>query len=269
VGSSSPSPGAAGTSPALLLAAKWTAETDPEGWWLSEKLDGLRAYWNGTEFLSRNGNIFYAPDWFKVQLPRFPLDGELWLDRQKFQKTMSIVRSHNGGDRWKALKYVVFDAPREGGDFEARMKLLGEWFGDERCDHARLHPHELCKGVDHLKAELDRVLALQGEGLMLRKPGSSYEGRRSSTLLKVKKFIEAEAVVVDHNPGKGKHRGRMGGLVVEMPDGKRFNIGVFEGPESIRDNPPAIGETITYRFTEHTKAGIPKCASYVRPRKPE
>ena len=268
VGPSSPSPAAAGSGPALLLANKWTADVDPEGWWLSEKLDGIRAYWDGRDFFSRNGNVFHAPDWFRATLPRSPLDGELWLGRQEFQRTMSIVRSHNGGDRWNVLKYVVFDAPKEGGGFEARMERLQEWFGDERCDYAQLHPHQLCVDADHLKAELDRILALQGEGLMLRKPGSSYEGRRSSTLLKVKRFIEAEAVIVDHVAGKGKHRGRLGGLIVEMPDGKRFNVGSGLS-DALRKAPPTVGTTITYRFTEHTKDGIPKCASFVRVRIPE
>jgi len=32
---------------------------------MSEKLDGVRAFWNGNDFYSRAGNKFNAPDWFK------------------------------------------------------------------------------------------------------------------------------------------------------------------------------------------------------------
>ena len=52
--------------PPLLLAESWSPETNPSGWWLSEKLDGVRAYWDGTQFLSRNGNRYVAPEWFTL-----------------------------------------------------------------------------------------------------------------------------------------------------------------------------------------------------------
>ena len=85
------------TSPALLLAHAWDNSQDLTGWWISEKLDGVRAYWTGSGFLSRQGNVFYAPDWFTSGLPQMPLDGELWLGRKKFQRTVSIVRRQDGG----------------------------------------------------------------------------------------------------------------------------------------------------------------------------
>ena len=78
----------------LLLAENWTDGTDPTGWWMSEKLDGLRAYWDGEGFVSRLGNRFAAPPWFVEHLPANTLDGELWLGRKLFQRATSIVRSH-------------------------------------------------------------------------------------------------------------------------------------------------------------------------------
>ncbi len=65
--------------PPLLLAESWDFVTDPAGWWLSEKLDGVRAYWDGQQFWSRLGNLYHAPGWFVAGLPNVPLDGELWL----------------------------------------------------------------------------------------------------------------------------------------------------------------------------------------------
>src|SRR5918998_891176 len=93
-------PTAAGTAtaPPLLLAETWDQVTDPTGWWLSEKLDGVRAYWDGRQLLSRLGNMFHAPDWFIDGLPDHPLDGELFLDRKSFQKTVAIVRRQDKSD---------------------------------------------------------------------------------------------------------------------------------------------------------------------------
>ena len=100
-----------GGGPALLLAQSWDNAADLSGWWMSEKLDGVRAYWDGKQFLSRMGNLFHAPDWFIEGLPEVPLDGELWLGRRKFQRTVSIVRRQDKSDLWKEIRYVVFDAP--------------------------------------------------------------------------------------------------------------------------------------------------------------
>ena len=269
VGSSSSSAAAASPSPALLLANKWTADVDPEGYWLSEKLDGLRAYWDGTQFLSRNGNEFKAPGWFCRFLPRHPLDGELYVGRQQFERTMSIIRRHDGGEQWKDVRYLVFDAPKAEGVFTERLKFLEEWFDKANPPHALVHPHEVCRGVDHLREELDRVVGLGGEGLMLRKPDSLYEGCRSSTLLKVKSFQDADAVVTDHVPGKGRHKGRLGSLQVRTEDGIIFNIGTGLTDHQ-REDPPPIGSIITFTFSsETTKAGIPKCASFLRVRPDE
>src|SRR5467141_2017651 len=100
-----------GQEPPLLLAESWDCVTDPTGWWLSEKLDGVRAFWDGKQFLSRLGNRFHAPAWFVAGLPDMPLDGELWLGRKNFQRSVGIVRRQDQSDLWKEVRYVVFDAP--------------------------------------------------------------------------------------------------------------------------------------------------------------
>ena len=211
--------------PPLLLAESWDCATDPAGWWLSEKLDGVRAYWDGKQFLSRQGNLFHAPDWFVAGLPDVPLDGELWLGRKQFQRTVSIVRRQDKSDHWKEIHYVVFDAPRLEKAFEKRLEFVHECVGGARLEHVSAHPHELCKGLDHLRAELARLEGLGGEGLMMRRAGSRYESGRSATLLKVKTFHDAEARVLKHLDGAGKHKGRLGALLVELPDGTTFSVG--------------------------------------------
>src|SRR5438105_3445821 len=114
----------ASTEPPLLLAASWDNTTDLAGWWMSEKLDGVRAYWDGKQFLSRQGNLYHAPDWFVEDLPDVVLDGELWIARKKFQRTVGIVRRQDKTDLWNEVRFVVFDAPAAGGAFEDRLAFL-------------------------------------------------------------------------------------------------------------------------------------------------
>jgi DNA ligase-1 len=250
------------TAPPILLAHKWEVDHDPTGWWMSEKLDGVRAYWDGEAFVSRLGNRFLAPDWFIADLPADTLDGELWVDRKKFQKTISIVRSGDAGQDWRAVSYVVFDAPNAKGAFENRVAHAQKLLARAAAPHARWHDHVQCTGVDHLRDELRRVEALGGEGLMLRQPGSSYVVGRSTTLLKVKTFSDAEARVVGHAPGAGKHKGRVGALIVELPDGTRFNVGTGLS-DAERSAPPALGAVITFRYQELSDDGVPRFPSYV------
>jgi DNA ligase len=251
-----------GSEPPLLLAEAWDCVSDPAGWWLSEKLDGVRAYWDGQQFISRLGNVFHAPDWFIQGLPREPLDGELWLGRKSFQRAVSIVRRQDKSEHWKQIKFVVFDAPGLEKGFEARMKFLQESLAAGAAPYALAHEQQLCRGIDHLKLELARLEALGGEGLMLRKPESKYESGRSQTLLKVKSFHDAEARVLKHLEGAGKHKGRLGALFVELPDGTTFSVGTgFSDKE--RANPPPLGSTITFRYQELSEAGVPRFPSYV------
>ena len=252
--------------PPLLLAESWDNVADLAGWWMSEKLDGVRAYWDGKQFLSRQGNRYHAPDWFVAGLPDEPLDGELWIGRKKFQRTVSIARRQDKSDLWKELRFVVFDAPGRDGEFEARLAFLHDFVKRRGPAFAVAHAHQACQGLDALRAELDRVEALGGEGLMLRRPGSRYEVGRSSTLLKVKRFHDAEARVVGHQPGKGRHKGRLGALEVEIADGTRFAVGTgFSDAE--RSAPPPVGSVVTFRYQELSDGGVPRFPSYVRVRK--
>jgi DNA ligase-1 len=254
--------GAAKEGPPLLLAETWDNALDLSGWWMSEKLDGVRAYWDGKQFLSRQGNLYHAPKWFVDALPNVPLDGELWLDRRQFQRTVSIVRRQDKSDHWKEVRFVVFDAPNAGGSFEERMAFLAETFKGGALPYAQALEQIRCKGLSALRDELARIESLGGEGLMLREPESKYEAGRSSTLLKVKNFKDAEAVVLGHQPGKGKHKGRLGALAVQLPDGTEFAVGTGFTDKQ-RDDPPPVGATITFRYQELSKAGVPRFPSFV------
>ena len=248
--------------PPVLLAHKWENDVDLTGWWLSEKLDGVRAYWDGERFISRLGNEFFAPKWFTAHLPKTPLDGELFGGRKQFQRTVGIVKRQDASDLWKELQYVVFDAPHHGGVFEERVAFIESTLSALKIAWLVAHKHELCHGTDHLRTELARVEALGGEGLMVRQPKSRYEAGRSNTLLKVKSFHDTEARVLGHVAGLGRHKGRLGALLVELPDGTKFNVGTgFSDVE--RENPPAIGSIITFRYQELSNSGTPRFPSYI------
>ncbi len=254
--------------PPLLLAERWDNATDLSGWWMSEKLDGVRAYWDGKQFLSRQGNLFHAPDWFLEGLPETPLDGELWIDRKKFQRTVSIVRRQDKTELWREVRYLVFDAPAEAGGFEDRLAFVQDALRRRPSQFILPHEHQLCRDTDHLRSELRRIEALGGEGLMLREPGSKYEVGRSATLLKVKTFHDAEAVVIGHEAGAGRHKGRLGALTVRLPNGITFSVGTGFSDKQ-RANPPPVGTTITFRYQELSDAGVPRFPSYVGVRSDE
>ena len=250
------------TPPPVLLAHVWENDVDLVGWWMSEKLDGVRAYWDGKRFLSRLGNEYIAPDWFIKGLPDTPLDGELWVGRKQFQRCVSIVRKQEAHDEWREVRYLIFDAPAHKAPFEDRLQHIEDMPQRYKPAYALYHRHEVCRGVDHMREELRRVEALGGEGLMMRRPRSHYEVGRSHSLLKVKSFHDAEARVIGHQPGTGKHKGRLGALLVEMPNGIQFAVGTGLS-DAERNNPPAIGSIITYRYQELSDGGVPRFPSYV------
>jgi DNA ligase-1 len=257
-----PAAESAKVAPPLLLAETWDGEADLTGWLMSEKLDGVRAHWTGRLFQSRLGNPFHVPDWFIAGLPPLPLDGEFWIDRKMFQRTSGIVRRQDKPDLWNQVRFLIFDAPESSGGFEQRLRAVERVVRANQPPYARALEHVECSDADHLRRELARVESLGGEGLMFRQPGSHYEAGRSSTLLKVKSFADAEARVVGHEPGKGRHKGRLGTLLAELPNGVKFAVGTGLS-DAERSNPPPVGSTITFRYQELTDGGVPRFPSYV------
>ena len=253
-------------SPALLLANVWNPSIDPTGWWVSEKYDGLRGYWDGRKLWSRKGSAIFAPDYFLAELPKdIALDGELWMGRGKFEETISAVLSQTPDERWKRVRFMVFDAPQVKGTFEQRTEFLREILRAEN-QFVKAVAQERCKGTAQLLAERDRVVALGGEGLMLRKPESAYAEGRSPTLLKVKPHDDAEATVIGHLPGKGKFAGQLGSLRVRTAGGLEFSLGTGF-TDAQRAAPPPAGTVITYRHRGLTSKGLPRFPSFLRVRR--
>ena len=258
----------AGEPPPLLLAKPYTDDIDVRDYWVSEKLDGVRAYWDGRRLLSRRGNVFQAPAWFTEGFPPHPLDGELWLRRGTFEATVSAVRKQRPvAAEWRQLSYQVFELPGAAGDFTRRLARLERIVAAVNSPYLKLIPQQRLADQAALQRKLDEVVAGGGEGLMLHRADSLYETGRGDALLKLKTYEDAEAVVIAHLPGKGRNLGRLGALLVEMPDGKQFKIGSgFSDQE--RENPPSVGALVTYKYYGLSRRGIPRFASFLRIRQP-
>ena len=249
----------------IMLPNVYQGGVDITEYLASEKLDGVRARWDGEKLISRGGNVFAAPPWFTKDFPSQMMDGELWTGKAGFEEVVSIVRRDEPHPGWAKVKYVVFDLPGHGGPFKDRDGALGRIVSRSGSPYLKKIRQFKVRNPEHLAYRLEQITASGGEGLMLHRKDAFYKAGRSSDLLKVKKFFDAEAVVVAHNHGKGKFKGMLGSLTVETSDGVRFKVGTGFTDEE-RKNPPPVGSTITYSYTGLTNTGKPKSPSFVRVR---
>jgi len=252
--------------PAIPLANVYHPSVNLEDYWVSEKLDGVRAYWDGEKLWSRGGHVYAAPHWFTAQFPRHPLDGELWSGRGRFAELSGVVRKGQPVDEeWRQVRFHVFDLPVPEKVFEQRYRQLKQLVEASGSPYLALVVQRPVASHPELMAELEQVVAAGAEGLMLKRRNSRYQAGRSDDLLKVKTHDDAEATVVGHLQGKGKYEGLMGSLEVELANGRRFRIGTgFSDVE--RRNPPAVGTVITFRYRGFTATGLPRFASFLRVR---
>ncbi|MFW5723552.1 MAG: DNA ligase [Halochromatium sp.] len=250
--------------PELTLAQVYEPGVDLTGYLVSEKFDGVRAYWDGRRLITRGGLIINAPAGFTAGFPDQPLDGELWMGRGTFARLSGTVRTLDPDlEAWQQVRYVVFDLPGAAGGFEARFAALERLL--EPIPNARLQLAQQQSIADHeaLQARLEEIVAAGGEGLMLHRRNAAYQPGRSTALLKVKPYLEGEAVVLEHLPGQGKYAGMLGSMLVEEPDGTRFKLGTgFSDAE--RASPPPIGSLVTFKYHGRTKYDRPRFASFLR-----
>ena len=256
--------------PAVTLANVWRGDSDPTGYWVSEKLDGVRGYWDGKQLLTKGGAIIKAPAWFTADWPDHPLDGELWAGRGKFADAVSIVRSHqddNAADdvAWKRMHYMLFDLPDHPGRFDERVVALKRVVAQIHQPWVEMIAQTPATTAADVKRRLRQVIKAGGEGLVLHKGDAPYRAGRSDDLLKVKPYLDAEAKVITLLPGKGKYAGMMGALQVETESGRRFKLGSGFTDQD-RRNPPPVGVWVTYRYRDLTSSGLPRFASYLRVR---
>jgi DNA ligase-1 len=246
----------------VMLANVYHNGIDLKAYWVSEKYDGVRAYWDGKRLLTRGGEVIAPPAWFMAGWPNIAMDGELWAGRGRFAEAVSTVRRQTPDDAaWRTMRFMVFDLPAQGGTFDQRLPVLKStvavinlsWVQDVK--QSRVDDHR------SLQKMLKAITKEGGEGLMLHRGASLYRAERNDDLLKVKLHDDAEARVLAYIPGKGKHAGRLGALLVEMPNAQRFKLGTGFS-DAQREQPPALGSVVTYRYRGVNDSGIPRFASF-------
>ncbi|UIJ42124.1 DNA ligase [Vibrio kanaloae] len=248
----------------LILANTYQQGIDVSEYWKSEKLDGIRALWDGNHLYTRNGNQIYAPTWFTEQLPKVRLEGELWAGRGKFHLVQSTVLDHTPSDTaWREIKFMLFDMPGAAGDYQKRYYNILHWVSLIDESHVGYIEHVPIQNEKALFHQLDNIDERNGEGLMLRKITSRYQAGRSNDLLKLKRHHDAEATVIGYKSGTGKYKGMMGSILVHTGEGVEFYIGSGFS-DKMRLSPPEIGSRITFRYNGFTQNGKPKFARFVR-----
>ncbi|AWN16419.1 DNA ligase [Salinisphaera sp. LB1] len=256
----------AGQPPPVELVDVYHGKVDVTNYWVSEKYDGVRGYWDGQQMRTRGGSVVDLPAWFTAHFPTTPMDGELWAGYGRFSTASTLVRTAGPKDPgWHAISYRVFDLPGRNDDFDDRVPAIRRTVAriDDPWVVAVRQFHVADK--DTLQAALENVLARGGEGLVLHRGSRDYTPGRHAGLLKVKPYRDAEARVVGINPGHGRLHGMMGSLEVRMPDGRQFAIGTGFTDEQ-RADPPPVGSWITFRYQGTTATGLPRFARFLRRR---
>ena len=253
----------------VQLAQTWPSARSPKGFWASEKLDGVRAFWDGQVLRFRSGRRIFAPDWFSSALPPMALDGELWMARGVFDRLSGVVRQSVPNDEaWREVAYWVFDTPGQSGTFTERLGLVQSALAAAQVPWLKPVAQQVVKDAEALQTLLNATVRKGGEGLMLHRADALWQSGRTDALFKFKPELDDEGLVVGHQAGKGRFKGQTGALLVQMPSGQRFALGSGLS-DALRRDPPPVGSWVTYRFPERTPSGLPRFASFVRVREAE
>ena len=233
---------------------------------MSEKLDGIRGYWDGKKLYTKNGNLIHTPKYFTKNFPPFELDGELWTKRDDFENIQNIVLDKAPSKDWKKITYNIFEVPNTKGDFLTRLKKAKEWFVKHPNEKVNIIKQIKCKDEEELNSFLEKIIDQKGEGVIVKDPTTPYHTGRSPHILKVKKFLDMEGKVIGYNYRDDKKT--IKSLQIELENKIVFNLGTGLS-EKERLSPPKIGDMVTFKYYGFTKKGKPKFAGFLRIREKE
>jgi len=245
--------------PNLFLLNKYSEDTNITGWYMSEKLDGVRAFWDGENLISRGGKIFNAPKFFTKKFPFHNLDGELWTKRDDFSNIISIVRQKKPHNGWKNITYNIFEVPNADGNLSKRLSLVKE------TKYIKLIKQIKVKDKKHLDNFLNKIQKQGGEGVVVRNASLVYYTGRDNNALKVKRYIDEECEIVGYNKGHGKYDGLVGSFSCRMKNLQIIKIGSGLSQHE-REIPPVIGTIITFKYYGLTSKGNPRFPVFLRVR---
>lgn len=240
---------------------------DISGWLMSEKLDGVRAYWDGEKLISRNGNTFETPAWFIEKFPPFALDGELWSKQGDFEKILSIVSKKKPHEDWSYLKFHVFDAPEFDGGLLQRLNNIQTYQNTSKSDYLNIVEQIVCKDENHLNIFLKEVEAKGGEGVVIREGTGKYLAYRNQFSLKVKSFHDDECTITKVYSGKGRLKNQVGSFICELKNGKTFKIGSGISDEIRANGTLKKGVVVTFKYQNLTINEIPRFPVFLRIKK--
>jgi len=246
--------------PELFLLNNYTADKNISSWLMSEKLDGVRAYWDGFHLISRSGKFLNPPKFFIKDFPTYKLDGELWSKREDFSNISSIVNTKASKNRWHELTYNIFEVPEANGDLLTRLSLVKE------TKYIKVIKQIKVKNKKDLKKFLKEVEAKGAEGVVVRDGSLKYYTGRNNNALKVKSYVDEECVVIKLHEGKGKYKNKLGSLSCKLNSGNIIKIGSGFNLEQ-RENPPKINAIITFKYYGLTSKGNPRFPIFLRERK--
>jgi len=252
----------------LMLAKQYHENIDVKKYWVSEKLDGIRARWDGHKLVSKNGHPISVPTWFTHNFPDRVMEGELWLGRNQYEETSSITSKKIADQRWSKIKLMLFDMPEAKGTFSERLLVMRRIIKSIDSPYISVIPQFRVNSHNELMSRLQSVVNLGGEGLMLHHEASNYKHGRSEYLLKLKKFDDAEATVIGYKPGKGQFENMLGSIKVRNDQGKEFYIGSGFNKRQ-RQHPPALLSRVTYQYQGFTNNGLPRFPVFLRIRDAE
>lgn len=259
--------------PLLQHGVSYHKVDDINKYYVSEKLDGVRGYWNGKQLLTRQGNLIISPIWFTLHWPTHPIDGELWLGRDKFQTLVSCVKrqipdKNEQSSCWRNIRFMMFDLPNHQGVFSERVEKMQALLLQIPSPYLAMITQVKLENTQALDNKLEKVISIMGEGLMLHLASAHYKTGRNPALMKLKRHQDAEATVIGYTKGKGKYQGKLGAIKVKTTEGIIFKIGSGFSDYQ-RANPPDIGTIITFKYNGLTQAGIPRFARFWRIRATE
>lgn len=244
--------------PKLFLLNNYSEDINVTSWYMSEKLDGVRAYWDGEKLISRSGKIFAAPKFFIKGFPKHELDGELWSKRGDFSNIASIVNKKEPHEGWKNLTYNIFEVPNAKGNLLERLESI-----KNKTQYLRVIEQIKVQNRDDLETFLINIEEKGGEGVVVRDGELPYYTGRDNNSLKVKNYIDEECEVIGYNKGQNKYENMTGSLVCKMDNLQIINIGSGLTNHQ-REIPPKIGAIIIFKYYGLTSKGNPRFPVFLR-----
>lgn len=253
-----------GEVPKLFSLKVYRNDLNVTGWVMSEKLDGVRAYWDGNQLISRSGRVLSPPQSFTQGFPSFALDGEIWSRRGEFEHIASIVNTKENKAGWDELTYNIFEVPHQKGGLLQRLNVLEAYLHLHTAEKLHILNQIIVNDDEDVRSFFEKVIARGGEGIVLRDPNEAYYTGRTSSALKYKSFTDAECMVTAVIEGKGKFSGQLGAVKCDY-QGKIIKIGSGFTSEQ-RKRSFETGTVVSFKYYGLTHLGNPKYPVFLRVR---